>query len=225
MITAASIGLIAQAGAGATFSYNDIPNQLLRINSLEGSLAFSGAVLTGVTDVSPAGETVTVTGSPVYTASDAALNGAPSFAPPGVSIAGVNGSDIAFVAAVYRLNAAATSWLWDGNTSGRQCYVIRQSTGNLTSIFGATVVGAGDGSAGRKRALLPLDGVTPVVWNGATGGVIDENTVAVTAGIKIGCRYNDNTPSAAVAFWMPCSSVPSAPLLAALEAKLLADFG
>ena len=53
-------------GSGAGSPTRLFRSQLLRINSLEGSLGFSGSVLTSVTDVSTVGGTVNVTGSPVY---------------------------------------------------------------------------------------------------------------------------------------------------------------
>ena len=219
--------MAAASGGGAAFAYDDIPDQLFRISSSEGSLVNSGAVLTEVVDASAAGEAISVSGTPVYTASDSNLNGQPSFAPPGVSVPGINGGNIAFVALVVYLDSTGNRWLFDGDSSGNQCYVLRQATtGDLTSNFGATAASAeSPATVGRKRGLLPLDGSTSLLWNAGTGGVIDENTLSITDGFKVGCRYNDGNSCANVAFFMACSSVPSAPLIAALEAKLAVDYG
>ena len=214
----------SEAGASG-FAYSDIPNQLLRFNSLEGSLAFSGAVLTGVTDVSPAGETVTVTGSPVYTASDAGLNGAPSFTAPRVEAPNITRASIKFVAAVVRMSTGQ-EYIMDGLTSSDRLWMIRTTGGDLqVAPSGSFALGGGEPTTGRKRVLAAMDGSGGTTWNGgASIGTFPNNVVAST-GIVVGARSNGATPAAACSFYMACSSVPSAPLLAALEAKLLTDFG
>ncbi len=206
------------------FAYSDIPNQLLRINSLEGSLAFSGAVLTGVTDVSGAGETVTVTGSPVYTASDADLNGAPSFtASSGNYVTSPNlvRNDVVFVAMVaYRINTD-TSYLWRQSDGGSPHRGFFSSSNTMAAGVNSTLVVAGEPLAGRKRVLAGMPG--SVMVNGVTIGA----AVSITApgnGIVWGSNSIGSVPMRP-AFVMACSSVPSAPLLAALEAKLITDFG
>ena len=214
--------LAAGASAPPAFSYGDIPDQLLRINSLEGSLAFSGAVLTGVTDVSGAGETVTVTGSPVYTAASANLNGAPSFTAPRILAPNINRASVRFVAHVVYVNTAS-SYLFDSPAGGVRLYALRTAAGFLQSSTGTFSI-SGGGSSGRKRVLAAMDGVTPSTWNGVSYGTHTLNGTSGT-GMTISARLNDVEACAETAFWLACSSVPSAPLLAALEAKLLADFG
>ena len=216
---------MARAGGGPPpFSYDDIPNQLLRINSLEGSLAFSGGTLTGVTDVSGAGQTVTVTGSPTYTATDAGLNGAPSFGDTGaggsIIAPNVNRANMTFVAAVVKHGVVSSKYIWDADDASGRSY------GLLTTQF-ATHRGslAASTAAGRKRVLAPFDGTTQTLYNGSNIGTLTANN-ASGSGVRIG-NFNGGGTFAVVsiAFFMACSSVPSAPLLAALEAKLITDFG
>lgn len=223
-------GILGAAGAGAApppaFAYGDIPGQLCRINSLEGSLVSSGSTLTGVTDVSGAGATINVSGSPTYTASDAALGGAPSFTPsPGALITapGVDVDDIAFLAAVVYM-AASTCYLLS-STDGVRASWRQQNNGRLNGPSGFAVVDGGSGVAGRKRALLPYDGSADLMWNGAP---FTFSAPGSWSGTPVGTVIGSTTAGAfapRVAFWMPCSAVPSAPLLAALEAELLEDFG
>lgn len=221
----AARGPVMQAGASApAFSYDDIPDQLLRINSLEGSLAHSGAVLTGVTDVSGAGQSITVTGSPVYTASDADLNGAPSFtASSGNYVTSPNlvRNDVVFVAMVaYRINTD-TSYLWRQSDGGSPHRGFFSNSNTMAAGVNSTLVVAGEPLAGRKRVLSGMPG--SVMVNGVTIGA----AVSITApgnGIVWGSNSIGLVPMRP-AFVMACSSVPSAPLLAALEAKLITDFG
>ena len=215
--------IIASAGASAppAFSYDDIPDQLLRINSLEGSLAFSGAVLTGVTDVSGAGETVTVTGSPVYTASDAGLNGAPSFTAVATTssiIANVNRANVAFVALV--MYAGGSLYGWDGTSSVGRHYAAF-SPPNLITHRGTL---AASTATEQKRLIVPFDGSTGTTMNGTSLGTQLANN-ATGIGMTLGARYTLGNTGSRIAFFMACSSVPSTEQLAALEAKLIEDFG
>jgi len=217
------------------FAYSDIPNQLLRINSLEGSLAFSGAVLTGVTDVSPVGGTVTVTGSPVYTAVDAGLNNAPSFtivAASSVIAPNVNRASIRYIAAVfYRPSVGTFHYIADGDDASGRILQIMHTGGNIQVWTGATLtVPTGEPTAGRKIWLAPNDNSTQVRWSPAAGsamqGIGTQPVGAATgSGVTIGQAYSAAGYGARFAFFMACSAVPSAPLLASLEAKLITDFG
>lgn len=214
----------ATASAPPAFSYDDIPSQLLRINSLEGSLTGSGGVLTGVTDVSGAGETVTVTGSPVYTAADAGLNGAPSFTPgvgATVIATGINRASVAFVACVvYRASTVGSLYAWDGDDAAGRHYLYLS---NILSTHRGTFAAPLAQPVGRKRLIVPFDGSTPTTLNGTSIGTMSVNN-ATGSGLIIGERYTD-ADGMSPAFYMACSSVPSAPLLTSLEAKLLEDFG
>lgn len=231
----AHAGLIAQAGASAPFSYADIPNQLLRINSLEGSLAFSGAVLTGVTDVSGAGQTVTVTGSPVYTAADAGLNGAPSFtivSASSVIAPNINRANIRFIAAVvYRASAAVAQYICDGDDAAGRFFVIMQPSGVIqVSTLATLTIPTGEASVGRKLWISPNNAATQVRWNPGAGSPsqnIGTQPVGTATGngLALASSYTVTGIGARMPFFMPCSAVPSAPLLAALEAKLITDFG
>jgi len=216
--------IMRSAGGAAPFAYSDIPNQLLRINSLEGSLVFSGAVLTGVTDVSPVAGTVNVTGSPVYTASDAGLNGVPSFtASSGNYVTSPNlvRNDVVFVAMVaYRIDTGV-SYLWRQSDGGSPHRGFFSNSNTMAAGVNTTLVVAGEPLAGRKRVLAGMPG--SVMVNGVTIGA----AVSITApgnGIVWGSNSIGLVPMRP-AFVMACSSVPSAPLLAALEAKLITDFG
>ena len=210
------------------FSYADIPNQLLRINSLEGSLAFSGGTLTGVTDVSGAGQTVTVTGSPVYTAADAGLNGAPSFswaAASSVIAPNVNRASIRFLVTVfYRVTTGSTA-VCDGTSASGRYFTFFNPDGNIQCSYGSYLAAAtGEPTVGRKRCLFPNDGVTVGKLNTTTLSALPVGSASGT-GLTIGSNYVASVGGARLAFFMPLSAVPSAPLLAALEAKLITDFG
>jgi len=217
------------------FAYSDIPNQLLRINSLEGSLAHSGAVLTGVTDVSAVGGTVTVTGSPTYTATDAGLNNAPSFtivAASSVIAPNVNRASIRFVAAVvYRSSAAVAQFLFDGDDASNRFFAIMHPNGVIQVSTAATLTKpTGEASVGRKIYVAPNDNATQVRWNPSAGGAwqsIGTQPVGSASGLglSLAASYIGASLGARPAFFMACSSVPSAPLLASLEAKLITDFG
>lgn len=215
------------AGGAPAFSYDDIPSQLLRINSLEGSLAFSGSVLTGVTDVSPVAGTVTVTGSPVYTAVDAGLNGAPSFtiaASSSVVAPNINRASIRFWATVFYRPATSAYYVIDADEASGRYYTFLGAS--ATVVTSSTVFG-GVGSepvAGRKRLIWPNDGSTACTWNSASLGSQPVGS-ASGSGITFGAENNGGGRGLRTAFSMLCSAVPSAPLLASLEAKLLADFG
>ena len=217
--------IIRCAAAPAAFTYDDIPDQLLRINSLEGSLAFSGAVLTGVTDVSGAGETVTVTGSPVYTASDAGLNGAPSFSvltQTDVVAPNINRANINFVACVY-YRGGAFHYAWDSTTGAN----VSKGAGNGTTSFLVNSTNLTVPSFPlRFRMLIPIDGTTATTVNGSSVGTVAANAASST-GILFGIRLDgaSATRSGRIAFFMACSAVPSAGVRASLEAKLLTDFG
>ena len=228
-------GLVAQAGASVGFSYSDIPDQLLRINSLEGSLATDGVVLTGVTDVSPVGGTVTVTGSPTYTATDAGLNNAPSFtivAASKVIAPNVNRASIRFVAAVvYRSSAAVAQFLFDGDDASNRFFALVHPNGVVqVSTLATLTIPTGEASVGRKIYVAPNDNATQVRWNPSAGGAwqsIGTQYVGSASGLglSLAASYLASAGGARLAFFMACSAVPSAPQLAALEAKLIADFG
>lgn len=222
--------------AGATpFSYDDIPNQLLRINSLEGSLAFSGAVLTGVTDVSPVGGTVTVTGSPTYTAVDAGLNGAPSFtiaSASSVIAPNINRASIRFIAAVvYRTSTAAAQYIVDGDEASNRFFVIMQPSGGIqVSTLATLTVPTGEPSLGRKLWISPNDNATQVRWNPGVGlpsQNIGTQPVGSASGngISLAASYLITGFGARMPFFMACSSVPDVAARAALETKLITDFG
>lgn len=222
---ARAIMACAQASGPPPFSYDDIPNQLLRINSLEGSLAFSGAVLTGVTDVSPAGETVTVTGSPTYTAANANLNNAPSFTSTlssSIKALNVNRASIRFCATVIHRPSAGNQLVIDG-TSASNRYFINLAASNALEHSSGTIAGLAPGS-GRYRLLVPNDNATAVKVNGSNSSNLPVGSSS-GSGVTLGARYDGTITGAQIAFQMLCSAVPSAPLLTSLEAKLLADFG
>ena len=191
--------IIRCAAAPAAFTYDDIPDQLLRINSLEGSLAFSGSTLTGVTDVSPVGGTVTVTGSPVYTAANANLNGAASFTGPSVTAPNVDIASIRFVASVLYMPDAGTRYIMDGDDVAARLYVNRNAIGSIQTALG-TISVAGEASAGRKRHLLALDGTTPSTLNGTNYGTHGLSSLT-GLGIAIGQQHAGSNPSS-VAFFM-----------------------
>ena len=227
---------MARAGGGPPpFSYADIPNQLLRINSLEGSLAFSGAVLTGVTDVSPVGGTVNVTGSPTYTATDSGLNNAPSFtivASSSVIAPNVNRASIRYIAAVfYRPSVGTFHYIADGDDASGRILQIMHTGGNLQVwTLGTLSTPTGEPTAGRKIWLAPNDNATQVRWSPAAGSAMqDIGTQPVGSasgnGVKLVQGQSGTGFGARLAFFMACSAVPSAPLLASLEAKLITDFG
>lgn len=232
---ARAIMACAQASGPPPFSYDDIPNQLLRINSLEGSLGFSGGTLTSVTDVSTVGGTVNVTGSPTYTAVDAGLNGAPSFtivSASSVIAPNVNRASVRFVAAVvYRTSAAAAQYLFDGDDASGRFFAIMHPTGVIqVSTLATLTVPTGEASVGRKIWLAPNDNATQVRWNPSAGGAwqnIGTQPVGSASGLglSLAASYLGASFGARPAFFMACSSVPSAPLLAALETKLITDFG
>lgn len=219
---------MARAGGGPPpFSYDDIPNQLLRINSLEGSLAFSGAVLTGVTDVSPVGGTVNVTGSPTYTATDSGLNGAPSFtivAASSVIAPNINRASIRFLACVMYRPGTGAYFAVDGDElAGRFFVALFPASSTVQTSASAFAVG-GEPSAGRKRMLFPNDNATACLWNGVSLGTQPVGSASGN-GLTFGASYLAASLGARVAFFMACSSVPSAPQITALEAKLITDFG
>lgn len=212
-------GMIAAAGA-SSFSYTDIPDQLIRINSLEGSLSFSGGVLTGVTDVSGQGETVTVASSPAYTAANAALNNAPSWTGGLVVAPNVVIPNIAFLACVVHMFTGTTQLILDGDDATDRLTIFRSATGVLSST-GSAGIATGDTTYAGKYALLPYDGATLVNWNGAVGGTLT-NAVGGT-GLTFASNYLGSGDTGA-AFYLLSSSVPSAGLRAALTAQLIADF-
>lgn len=211
-------------GSGAGFTYASVPSQLLRVNGLEGSFGFSGSVLTSVTDLALGG-TVTVSGSPTYTAADAALNGAPSFTPAAGALVvapNVNRASLAYVAVV--AYASGNSYLYDGTVfTGRQCAYLSTGGGGQLSTRDEHILIAGAGAAGRKRALIPMDGATAVMLDGTSYGTLLANT-GTGNGLTLGCSYAALNP-VRLAFFMACSAVPDSTTRAALEAKLLADFG
>lgn len=214
-------------GAGSGFTYASVPSQLLRINSLEGSLGFSGSVLTSVTDVSAVGGTVNVTGSPVYTASDAGLNGAPSFTPvaftSSIIAPNVNRALVKYVAAVIYRSTTGSHYFCDGTTASGRWIGALVAGDAYTSGLTPTAV-AGEPTTGRKRILIAADGgavksrvnaveIGPVMASAATGN-----------GLSLAQNYIGGSPST-MAFFMACSAVPDSTTRAALEAKLITDFG
>lgn len=227
--------IIRCAAAPAAFTYDDIPDQLLRINSLEGSLGFSGSVLTSVTDVSTVGGTVNVTGSPVYTAADAGLNNKPSFeivASSSVIAPNVNRASIRYIAAVlYRDTGATFRYIADGDDASGRILQIMHASGVIQVWTGATLTTpTGEPSVGRKIWLAPNDNSTQVRWSPASGSPMqDIGTQPVGSatgnGVTIGQAYSAAGYGARFAFLMMCSAVPDAPTRAALEAKLITDFG
>lgn len=226
------MGERAAAGGAPAFSYDDIPSQLLRINSLEGSLAFSGSVLTGVTDVSTVGGTVNVTGSPVYTAVDSGLNGAPSFTAPGVVAPNVDRAAIRFTVAVcYRTVIASAQYIMDGTSDTGRFFCILHAHGGLQLSTGAALsIPTGEPVVGRKIFIAPNDGAAQTRWSRSAGSSYESLGpqhigAASGSGLLIGTTYAGGYGSMRFAFFMACSAAPSAPLLTALEAKLLTDFG
>ena len=226
--------IMACSGA-PPFSYADIPDQLLRINSLEGSLAFSGAVLTGVTDVSPVGGTVTVTGSPTYTATDSGLNNAPSFtivSASSVIAPNINRANIRFIAAVvYRASAAVAQYICDGDDAAGRFFVIMQPSGVIqVSTLATLTIPTGEASVGRKLWISPNNAATQVRWNPGAGSPsqnIGTQPVGTATGngLALASSYIVTGIGARMPFFMACSSVPSAPQITALETKLITDFG
>ena len=204
------------------FSWDDVPDQLLRINSLEGSLVGSSGVITNVLDMSGAGQSVTITGSPVYTASDSALNGAPSFnaiTGGGVDFLGIDRSLIKFfVWVVYRIGDC---WVCDGTTgSGRPYAVLGGAT---LQVPGGDISGIGTGNT-RFRCLMPFDGTTATLLNGVTAGTRTSQTFSGT-GLRLGRHNGGSGPGARTAFFMACSNVPDASMRTEIETKLMEEFG
>lgn len=204
------------------FSWDDVPNQLLRINSREGSLVGSGGVLTSALDVSAAAQPITITGSPGYTASDSALGGAPSFnaiTGGGVDVLGINRSLIKFLVwVVYRIGDC---WVCDGTTgSGRPYAVLGGAT---LQIPGGDISGIGTGNA-RFRCLMPFDGTTPTLLNGASSGTRSSQTFSGT-GLRLGRHNGGGGPGARTSFFMACSSPPDAQTRTEIETKLVEEFG
>lgn len=216
-------GIMMASQSQPRFSWDDVPDQLVRINSLEGSLVGSGGVLTGALDMSGAGQTVTITGSPVYTASDSALNGAPSFSAitaGGVDVLGLVNSQIKFLVwVVYR---TGDQWVCDSvSGAGTRPYAVLGGT--QLQVPGGDISGIGTGNA-RFRCLMPYDGTTATLLNGAAAGTRSAQTFSGT-GLRLGRYYGGSGPGARTAFFMACSSVPGALVRTELETLLAAGFG
>jgi hypothetical protein len=209
--------------------YDDVGAQLIRINSLEGSLAFSGGTLTGVTDMSPAGETITVEGAPDYTAVDVGLNGAPSFswaAASSVVAPNVDRASIRFVATVfYRVTTGSTA-VCDGTVAGGRYFTFFNPDGNIQSSYGSYLAAATlEPTVGRKRCLFPNDNATVGKLNDITLSALPVGSASGN-GLTLASNYIASAGGARMAFYMACSAVPSAPILrCAFEIQLIADFG
>ena len=213
--------------APPAFSWASVPSQLLRINGLEGSIAGSGGVLTGVTDVSGAGQTISLTGSPFYSAADAGLNGAPSFwvdAATRVTASGVSRSNARYVAYVGYKPTTGHAYLWDGSAAGPSAHHVYILSNNTVGSHSASGVLSGASAIGRKRLLAAFDGTTQTLLNGA-GSITSGIGLASGSGLIFGSAVDTSLSGMRCAFFMACSAVPSAPIRAAIEAKLIGDFG
>lgn len=218
---------IVMASGPAPFAYSDVPGQLLRLNSREGSLGFSGSVLTSVTDVSGAGAAFSLTGSPVYNPAHSGLNGAPSFAVGATSrvkCTSINRANIRFVAAVLYKPTTWHHYLWDGSLAGPSAHHMYLLSSNVVGSHTASGALAGSAAVGRKRILAAFDGATPTTLNGATS-ITSGIGLASGNGLLFGQAVDDTFHGVEIAFWMGCGAVPSAPIRAALETKLITDFG
>lgn len=217
----AHAGVIA-AAAAADF-WASIPGQLLRVNSLEGSLVNSGAVLTNVLDRGPSARTATIGGSPVYTASDAQLGGAPSFTAVNGSVsvrfASINRAQINFVAAVGYW-PGGTTFFWDTEASGRS-YGLQLSDGRIQCNLNDLAATAG----GKRRVLIAMDGTTSSLVTGSTRGPLPANPALGTGNFNLAQLYDGTFAGMRLAFLMACSAVPNSTVRAAIETKLITDFG
>jgi len=216
--------MMAAASGAAPWTPASIPSQLLRIDAAAG-FTLSGTNITAIADQSAAAQTITITGTPQYTASDANLNSQPSFAPSGSSkivAPNVNRANIAFAA--YVTYISALSYVFDGDEfTGRQYnYISTGGGGTLVTRDGSILI-SGVGATGKKRLLVPMDGSTATKYNGTDYGTLPANTGSGT-GVTVGTSHIPANPCT-LAFFMLCSAVPSSGDRASLEAYLLARFG
>jgi hypothetical protein len=203
------------------FTYADVPDQLIRINSLEGSLGFSGATLTSVTDKSAAAQTVNVTSSPTYNATTANLNNAPSWTNGLVVAPNIARTSVRFAALVFEIVSGTTLVMLDGTSASNRLTVSRTTLGDVSVSTGTTLT-IGDLTTGRKILILALDGATQSRWNGSDVGITNHSVVGT--GMAFASNYvagGDVT----MAFAMLCSSVPSAEVRSSLESLLQLEFG
>ena len=224
----------ASGGGGGPFAWSSIPNQVIRINSTEGSLAFSGGTLTGVTDVSAAAETVTVGGTPTYTAANASLNGQPSFkitsfsSSHKVEAPNIVRADIKFVAAVFQPWSATNRTIFDANAADAdRHYLAYSSTDAITGTHMTNTV-AGIAGFSRVRMLAPFTALPRALKvNGVdyTGGTGSDPSGSAGTGIVIGDNYSHGGYHSDIAFFMALSAQPSGADLAAIEAQLIVEFG
>jgi len=84
---------------------------------------------------------------------------------------------------------------------------------------------SGEPVAGRKRILAPNDGSTQVLFNGSTLTTAPAVGTASGNGLALGAAFNATFAGSRIAFFLACSSVPDSTARAALEAKMLEDFG
>lgn len=201
-----------------------IPNQLLRVNSREGSLVGSGSVLTSVLDRGPSVRTMTIGGSPVYTASDSQLGGAASFTAVNGSVsvltASVNRAQINFVAAVgYWPWPSGNLFFWDTAASGRS-YGLQLVDGRIQCNLNDLAATTGS----KRRVLIAMDGTTTSLVNGSTRGPLPANAASGTGNFNLAQLYDGTFAGMRLAFLMVCSAVPNSTIRAAIEAKLIADF-
>ena len=215
-------GIMMASQGSPRFSWDDVPDQLVRINSREGSLVGSGGVLTSAFDVSAAAQPITITGSPGYTASDSALNGAPSFnaiTGGGVDVLGIDRSLIKFLVwVVYR---TGDRWVCDGTTGSGRPYAYLGGT--QLQVPGGDISGIGTGNT-RFRCLMPFDGTTATLLNGSAAGTRSSQTFSGT-GLRLGRHNGGSGPGARTSFFMACSTVPPALMRTDMETKLVEEFG
>lgn len=215
----------ASGGAPAPFSYDDIPSQLLRIDAAQGFI-LSGTDVVAIADQSSAAETITITGTPQYTASNANLNGEPSFSLGSGSIVttpGIVRADIKFFAMVSYSGVTSLVYFWDQSDTAHGMRVYRLS-GNIGGAFGSFAA-AGEPVVGRKRVVANFDTTGRYFYyNGTNLGTPGALAPTGTNGVTWGSA-NDGTSFVELAFIMACSAPPSSGDRASLEDYLTTRFG
>ena len=182
----------------------DLPNRTLHLDASAG-VAESGGVLTAWADQSPAAQTITITGSPTYTASDVGLNGEPSITlVSGARIQALalnRASALYFASVVYY--GGGTQTIYDGTVSG---------TGRVTASIRVDGVFTHGGllsyatSAGRSRLITATDGSMATTLNGVTLGTLAAGAGS-GSGMSIGTNYLGGAFGARLGFLLVCSAL------------------
>ena len=228
LLSAFGRGAQEVAAGGGGFDWNSIPNQLIRVDPADPSTTHAAGVLTGLSDISGQGRTVTVASSPAYTAANALMNGQPTWRGGLVTSPAFAVSQMQYVVSVsYREATSGYPWATGSTGSSDRYLLIFLATeqtnigGNVSPFVLANTTGLV--VPGLRIATVPLDGVLAAEIVGSTPLGVPQLNAKPDSTLSIGTSTSGTFPTP-MGFFMALSAVPDAPTRASIIAELVARF-